>query len=171
MKVVRTAVVLSLALLLAAPMQAEEKAKPKKKGQGGQNIAAQLLKSLADVELTKEQKEKIQAMGKEAMAEMSKVREEAGITPELTKKRAEAAKSVETEKKGKARQAAIDEAAGLTKEQSTAMAKMTELRQKFQKDAIGVLTAEQKEKLPQNLKRLAGQKEGKKPAKKKKSDN
>ncbi len=160
----RSMLVAVLMLFIVSSVQAEEPKGKKKRG-AGRSVQAQVLKSLSDVDLTKEQTAKINAMGKEVTAAIKKVNEEAGITPEVMKKRAEAVKSLkDSDKKGKARQAAINEAAGLTEKQTAGMAKAMELRQKFQRDVIGLLTDEQKEKLPPALKRLTGEKKRKKAA-------
>ena len=61
-----------------------------------------------------------------AAAEMKAAREEAGITPELMKKLAEAQKALkDSEKKGKDRMAAIHEAAGLSWRHQWLAKKMT----------------------------------------------
>ena len=160
-----------LAAVMVVPAVADDEATAKKKkGKRGQqnNVAAQLLKQLEPVELTADQIAKAKELGKAAAAKMKEIREEAGITDELTKKRAEAAKSMrDSDKKGKELAAAINEAAGLSEGQVAAMAKFTEVRMKFQKDVVALLTDEQKENLPERLQR-AGKKGGKGKGKKKK---
>ena len=90
------------------------------------------------------------------------MRDEAGITPALMKKRVEAQKSLkDSVKKGKELQAAINEAAGFTEAQSAAFAKVAEARTAFQKQVIALLTDEQKENLPQAMKRLSAADSGK----------
>ncbi|QDV57259.1 hypothetical protein [Rosistilla oblonga] len=114
-----TLVMVMLAVIALPAVAEEEKAGKGKAKKGGRNVATQILKQLADVDLTDEQTEKIKAAGKVASVEMAKIRDEAGITGELMKKRAEAAKSLaDSDKKGKQRNDAINEAAGLTKPQA-----------------------------------------------------
>ena len=143
-----------LAALLAIPTNADD-AKPKKKGdreRQGANPAAQLLKQLDSVGLTDQQTAKIKEMGKKFDVQMKTLRDEAGITPELMKKRMEAQKSLkDSDKKGKERAAAINEAAGMTDAQVAAMEKMMAARQKLQQEVVGLLTAEQKENLPPRM--------------------
>ncbi len=161
----RSLLLSALMLLVVSNLQAEDTKKGKKKKGANRSVQAQILKSLEDVGLTKEQTAKINAMGNDVSAAIKKVNEDAGINAEVMKKRAEAAKSLkDSDKKGKARQAAIIEAAGLTEKQAAALTKTTELRQKFQRDVIGMLTDEQKEKLPTALKRFANAKKRKKAA-------
>lgn len=146
--------------VIAMPLAADEK-EDKAKGKGknrqrGQNVASQLLKQLSDVGLSEEQTEKIKAAGQSVNTEMAKIRSEAGITPELMKKRAEATKSLaDSDKKGKERAAAIDEAAGLSKPQIEAMNKLNAVRMKYVRTVVAMLTDEQKEKLPKQLARAA----------------
>lgn len=159
--------------LMTLPSIAAEKEKKKggPRGAQGQNVAAQLIKQLEPVGLTDEQKQKITEMGKTVSTEMKKIRDENGITPELMKKRAEAAKSLaQSDKKGKEREEAINEAAGFTKEHTQAMAKANSLRAEFTKKVVALLTDEQKENLPKQLLRAGakrGNKPGNKPGKKK----
>ncbi|MGB7326546.1 MAG: Spy/CpxP family protein refolding chaperone [Rubripirellula sp.] len=162
-----------MAAVLAAPAiadDADDAQSKKKKGQNrGRSAAAQIIKQLESVNLTEDQTAKIKELGKAADASMKTLREEAGLTPELMKKRMEAQKSVrESGKKGKEAAAAVNEAAGMTTEQSDAFTKMNEARTKFQKSVVALLTDEQKEDLPKAMLRTdkpAGEK-GKKNKKK-----
>jgi hypothetical protein len=160
-----------LAALMVAPVIAQDGAKAKKKGNRGQraNATTQLLKQLEPVALTDEQVAKIKELGKVAVVKMKEARDKAGITAEVTKKRAAAAKSLkDSGKNRKEMQAAINKAAGLTEAQIAGWASVTESRRKFYKDAIALLSDEQKEKLPKQLQRAANA--GKKGARKKKKD-
>jgi Spy/CpxP family protein refolding chaperone len=165
-----------MAALVAAPAFAQDDTakKKRKKGQAGaqQNVAMQTIKQLEDAKLTDEQIAKIKELGKTANAKLVALRDEAGITPALLKKRADAQKSLkDSGKKGKELQAAINEAAGLTEAQSAAFAKVNEARTAFQKQVIALLTDEQKENLPQALKRVANAKGGNAKGKKRKQAN
>ncbi|TWU55121.1 Spy/CpxP family protein refolding chaperone [Rubripirellula reticaptiva] len=159
-----------MAAVLAAPAIADDAdgAKKKKKGQNrGPSASAQIIKQLESVNLTEAQTAKIKELGKAADASMKTIREEAGLTPELMKKRMEAQKSVrETGKKGKEAAEAVNEAAGLTAEQSAAFAKMNEARTTFQKSVVALLTDTQKEGLPKAMLRT-GKPAGEKGKKKK----
>ena len=157
--------VAAVAAMLVVPASAADA--EKKKGKGNrQSPAAQIVKQLADVGLTEEQTSKIMELGKAAGAKMKELREAAGITPELTKKRSEAQKSMkDSGKKGKELQEAVNEAAGYTEEQIAGLKKVNEARMAFTKEVIGLLTDEQKEKLPKQMQRSA-----KGGAKKKKKD-
>ncbi len=116
-----------------------------------------MLKQLEPVGLTDDQVAKIKSIGTAAQEAMQAAGKEAGITPELKKKLAEAQKSMkDSELKGKERMAALHKAAGLSEAQAAAMAKVNELRTKMNKDVYAVLTDTQKENLPEKLKRLAG---------------
>ena len=158
-----------MAAIMAVPAFAQDDTATKKKGQRDQqNVAMQTIKQLEEVKLTDEQVAKIKELGKTANAKMKELRDEAGITPALLKKRAEAQKSMkDSDKKGKDLQAAINEAAGFTEAQSAAIAKVNEARTAFQKQVVALLTDEQKEKLPQAMKRAANAKGGKGKGKKK----
>lgn len=149
-----------MAAMMVVPALAQDDAATKKKRaqqRGQQNVTAMLLKQLEAVKLTDEQVSKIKELGKTATAKMNAIREEAGITPELMKKRTEAQKALqESGKKGKELQAAINKEAGLNEAQIAAQQKTAEVRTTLQKQVIALLTDEQKEKLPQNLKRVAG---------------
>ncbi|MEZ6088618.1 MAG: hypothetical protein R3C05_11435 [Pirellulaceae bacterium] len=156
--------------LLISPAIAEEKEKKGKKNRPQRSAAAQILKQLEPVGLTEEQTAKVNAIFKAADEEMKQIRTEAGITPELMKKRAEVAKSMaDSDLKGKERAAAIDKEAGMNEAQAAAMAKLNTLRTKLMKETIALLSAEQKEKLPKQFARAA-QAGNKKPGGKKKKD-
>lgn len=164
----------ALAAILTTPVfAADDEAEKKKKGKqtrGRQNAAAQLIKQLADVGLTEDQVAKIKELGANVSKEMKSLRETAGITPELMKKRTAAVKAMkESDKKGKELQAAINKEAGFTEAHAEAIKKVNAARMKFQKDVVALLTDEQKEKLPARMKRAAGAKKagGKKAAAKK----
>ena len=147
----------ALAAMMIVPALAADEAKnAKRKGKGKearQNfVTMQVLKTLKPAELTDEQTKKIREMGKVVSAKVLEMREAAGITPELNKKRAEAQKSMkESGKKGKELASAVNEAAGFTEAQSDAVKSMNETRMAFQKKVIAMLSDEQKAKLPKRL--------------------
>ena len=162
-----------LAALMVAPVMAQDDAAKKKRRQRGQrnNVATQLLKQLEPVGLTDEQVTKIKELGKVAVAKMKEIRDKAGITAEVTKKRAAATKSLkDSDKKGKELQAAINKEAGLTEAQAAAWVNQSEYRMKFQRDVVALLSDEQKEKLPKRLQSAANAGNKGKGARKKKKD-
>ncbi len=151
-KFVAAVVTCTLMLALAVPAQAQATAKKKEKGDAQPQAISQLNKSLEKVELTAEQKaslKEIQAKHKGPLAELQKSRETL-LGADVIKKMSEARKAATAEgKKGKDLQAAVNEAAGLTAEQT---AKLDELQKKItaattalKKDVLAILTAEQKE--------------------------
>ena len=161
--------------LVAAPVFAQDDSATKKKRKGQrdqQNVAMQTIKQLEATKLTDEQIAKIKELAKPVNAKIKGLRDEAGFTPALLKQRADAQKSLkDSGKKGKELQAAINEAAGFTEAQSAAIAKVNEARTAFQKQVIALLSDEQKENLPQQLKRVANAKAGNAKGKKKKQAN
>lgn len=163
---------LSLIVLTATPVLADDEVQTKKKGKqaAAQSATAQLLKQLEVVKLTEEQTAKIKELGKTTEASIKKLQTEAGITADLLKKRREATASMkDSDKKGKARAAAINEAAGFSELQAAAIAEANKLRLKLKTDAIKLLSEEQKAKLPDALKTQPTA--AKKPGAKKKNAN
>ena len=155
----------ALAAILTTPaFAADDEADSKKKGKqarGRQNAAAQIIRQLKDVDLTKDQIAKIKELGVKVAADMKSIRSEAGIDNELIKKRAAVVKAMkDSDKKGKELQAAINKEAGFTEAHAEAMKKVNAARMKFHKDVVAMLTDEQKEKLPARLKRAGGGKKG-----------
>ena len=167
---------LALAAMIVTPVLGQDDAQPKKRkgnaGRARQNAGALLIKQLEPVGLSEEQTAKIKELGAKATKEMKAIRDEAGITPELQKKRAEIQKSMkDSDLKRKELVAAINEKAGFTAAHAAGLEKANAVRMKFQKDVIATLTDEQKENLPQAMKRLVGGAEkGKKGQGKKKKD-
>lgn len=149
---------MAIAVMTALPgYAADEESKKGKKGKGRNNQAAtQLIKQLEPVGLTEEQTAKIKEMGKAAAAKMKELQASAGLTPEILKKRIEAQKSMkDSGKKGKELAAAVNEAAGLSEAHIAAFKTVNEARMSFQREVIGMLTDEQKGKLPERLARFA----------------
>ncbi len=154
----KSVAVIALVAIMVTPALAADDAKKEKKGKKAQrpSATAALLKQLEPAGLTDDQVAKIKDIGTAAQEAMQAARKEAGITPELQKKLAEAQKSMkDSELKGKERVAAIHKAAGLTEAQAAALTKANQLRMQMNKDVFAVLTDEQKGKLPEKLQRLA----------------
>jgi len=149
--------------IMTVPSVAQDENTSKKRGKRGQqnNVANQMLKQLEDIELTDEQVAKIKEHGKVASAKMKEIRDEAGITAEVMKKRMEAQKSLkDSGKKGKELTAAINEAAGYNEAQVAATVKMNEVRNELKKKIIEMLSDEQKAKLSTAFKRGTAPKRG-----------
>ncbi len=148
----------ALSAVMIGPVSADDTkgAKKDRKKQQRSAMATQLIKRLQEVKLTDDQVAKIKELGKVAGVKSKEIREQAGITQEIIKKRAEAQKSLkDSGKKGKQLQAAINEQAELTEQQAKAMNELAELRSKLQQDAIALLTDDQKQILPKRLQRAA----------------
>ncbi|TWT84818.1 hypothetical protein CA13_62990 [Planctomycetes bacterium CA13] len=175
MKLIGTA---ALVALLVVPASADEAAGKKKKSkEGGQqrNMAVQMLKQFEAAKLTETQTAKVKEMAKKLTDQVKTLRADGGITNELMKKRTAAQKELrDSGKKGKELMTAVNEAAGLSEAQVAVFGKISEIRMKFQKEIIALLTPEQKELLPARLtksgKQTNAKKEGKKGGKKKDSN-
>jgi len=149
---------IACALLISTAAVAQDEPAKKKKGNtaGRNNPATAVLKQLQDVDLTAEQKAKIQEMAKKSVVEMRTLRKEAGITPELMKKRTAAVKELrESGTKPAEMLAAVSKKLDLTEAQVAALKTANEMRQKLVQGSIALLTEEQKAKLPKRLVRVA----------------
>ncbi len=154
-----------LSAVMVAPVMADDDVKEKKKGKKDQErgMATQLIKRLEDVKLTEDQVAKIKEIGKAADEKAKEISDNSGLTAELVKKHAAAQKSLkDSGLKRKELVAAVNEKAGLSEDQATAMKAVNAIRMKMQKDVIALLTDEQKGALPEQMKR--------EPKKKKKKD-
>ena len=165
---------LALAALITIPAFAADDAKEKKKKKGNRgqfNAAGQLLKQLQDVGLTDEQVAKVKELGKDATAKMKKIKDDAGITSELQKKRQEVVKAMQdSEKKGVELVEAINKEAGFSEVHAKALKVCNEVRMEFHKSVVALLDDDQKAKLPARMKRFTGDKKGKKKGGKTKGD-
>lgn len=156
---------LGLACLMAADVSAQDETKKSKK-KAGQAPAAQIFNLPKEVELTDEQKEKMEALKKEyspKLVELSK-KVDAIYTPEqMTARREAMAKAKAENLKNKERQALLA-AIEVTPEQKTkladAEAELKALRTTVLSKIAEVLTDEQEAKVPA----LAPKKKGKKNA-------
>lgn len=155
--VVRTLLTLVLAVVIASPLMAGE-GKRGKKPRKAPDPAAFLLKSLEKAELTPEQVTKIKELASACADKIKAAEEKVALTPEQKKARQEAqAKAKADGKTGKEAKQAVEEAMKMTDEQKAAQKEVDELRANLRKEAMALLSAEQKAK--------AGIKEGKKRAK------
>lgn len=145
---------LALIAALAITAVADDKTlndKALKKNTGersGQNpMVAKLTKSLEDTNLSEDQKSKIQT-AKTAFVTQAKQLREAGLTPELMKKRAEAMKAArQSGLQGKELRAKINES--LTADERGLFEKMNKATVELQKTVAKTLTKEQMEALPE----------------------
>ncbi|MEO1527959.1 MAG: hypothetical protein AAFX06_21205 [Planctomycetota bacterium] len=161
----KSVAMLLLAVMVSPVVAQETDTKKKKKGRG--NPTAQLMRQFKDVEFTEEQKGKVDALAKEAVAAMKTAREEAGITAEMLKKRAAAQKEMrakETDQKPAQLMKAVNEKAGFTEKHAEGLKKANTIRQKWIKDVVGLLSEEQQSKLPEKLLQAAKRKSPKKGA-------
>ena len=143
---------LVMAVLIAATALAADEAKPKKgKGKGkspGTQAALGMVKSL---ELTDEQKQKVEEIGKSFDEKLMAAR--ALMPADVVKARQEAMKKAKSEgKKGKEAKQAVEAALNLTDAQKesikSAQAAVKEVNMALKTAVLGVLTEEQKAKLP-----------------------
>jgi hypothetical protein len=125
-------------------------------------MVTQFMKQLEKAELKEDEANKIKEMFAKVAKEVSKTRSESGITTEILKKRAEAAKAAKQDgKKGKEAQAAIEESMGLTEEQSKVYQETEAVLGKVRVEIGKLMTAEQLAKLPENAQNAFKQKAGK----------
>lgn len=162
--------VCSLVLLLASPLFAEEGKPKKEKAAKAKGPAAGMLSKLESLDLSAEQKSKLETAAKELNGTMATLRKD-GIA-DLSKQKAEAVKKAREEgKKGKDLEAAAVASLNLSSDQQALLKKAAEAQTKFQKVVAETLTADQIAALPpqlqQQLKRSKGDVEVKAPKKKK----
>jgi len=147
--------VVMLAVLVAANADAADKKKKKadaKKGPSGLQLAQRLLK---DIELTDEQKEQVEKIGQQYVAKLAAARKaiSEAVPADVRKARAEALKAAKAAgKKGKQLREAVDGAVTIPEAVKQAVQEAQEgmkaTLSEFRTAVIGVLTEEQKAKLP-----------------------
>jgi len=180
----KSVVLVALALAVAAPLSAGEKEKKaegkkpaakkadgakkaaaKKRAPGAQAVNA-LLKRLSAAELSDEQVAKIKEIGKEYAPKLAEARQKQGLTKEQQAAMKEAREKAKADGlKGKAAAEAVANAVNLSDDQKAAQAAVRELNAALNKAALAVLTDEQRAKIAP--KRAAKKPGAKKPAKKK----
>lgn len=155
--VVRTVFTLALAVVIASPLLAAEGKKGRKEAKP-HDPAEQVLKSLEKAELTADQVAKIKELAAACAVKCKAVQEKAALTPEQKKARQEAQAQAKADgKTGKEAQAAVEVAMKLSDAQKAALKEEADLHAGLKKEAVALLTAEQKAK--------ADIKEGKRKAK------
>jgi len=163
----RSLLALALVATLALTTVADEKPKSKKKGDraGRANpMVTNLMTGLKEAGLSEEQMTKIQTAATAFETKIKELREK-GLTPELNKKRIEAAKAArEAGLKGKEMAAKVNES--LSDEERAMLDEMQTAMVQMKKAVAGVLTEEQMKGLPEKVrKQLATRGVGKKPGK------
>jgi len=152
-KLVLLACLLIVTLIPCLAVGQEEDGKKRQK-KGSAAGAAQILNQLREVGLTDEQVAKVKELNKAANAKTAAVREKAGITPEIIKKRTEIQKKVrESGKKGSEVADLVNREAGLNEAQVKAMKEISGIRLSLRKSVVALLTKEQKDKLPKEFSR------------------
>lgn len=141
-------VVLATALTTPAMGQKAEKAKTPKARQA----ASPLVKAVQELELTDEQKAKVDAASKEYTDSMAALRKQ-GLTPQLTKKRTDAVKAArESGKKGADLATEVLAKLDISDEQKALLKQASEAQTKLQKSLAAALTSEQIGKMPKQMK-------------------
>ena len=164
MKTVRIVLVLAVALVIAAPVIAQER---KKRKPGANKLTGtsmvmmrmgRLHKALEELDLTAEQKEKLGKIREEAGPKLGKIFEKIKdiLTEEQNTAAQEAAKKAqEAGKEGRAFFAAVEGAVKLTDDQKKKMTKIDEeilpLHRAAVKRIIGILTPEQRENVRKKM--------------------
>ena len=139
-------------MLIALRLFAADEANEKKKGGGANKAAATMMKKLESVDLTAEQKTKLESLAGELNITVASLKEE-GFTPDLMKKKAEAMKAAREEgKKGKKVEAEVMASMNLTDPQQAMMKKMADAQLAFTKGVANTLTEEQMGQLPEAVK-------------------
>lgn len=161
--------VCALALIFVSSSFAEDAPKKKdKQAKGAKGPASGMVNKLTStVELTAEQKDKLEKAANELNTTMATLRAE-GLTPDLNKKKGEAMKKAREEgKKGKDLEAAVVASLNLTEAQQAAMKKAGAAQAAFQKAVATILTDEQIASLPAQMQaQMKRAKSGDKPEKK-----
>ncbi|MCR9118235.1 MAG: Spy/CpxP family protein refolding chaperone [bacterium] len=149
--VVRSLVVLALAVAVASPIFAADKKKEegkKKKPAASAMVLKQAMNRFKKVELSDEQKAKIEKLAADWAPKVAEARKAANLKPEQMKARREAmAKAKADGLKGKEAAKAVAAALNLSDEQQATMKKAAGVMKEFNAAVMGVLTDEQKAKL------------------------
>lgn len=137
--VLKTMMLLALAVVIAAPMTAQEK--KKKKGEKGGNPLAATVKKVKDAGADEATVGKVEVLAKEYGPKLTEARKGLGTAQ---KEMADARKAAAADgKKGRDLQAAVDAAVKLTDEQKAALKESQEIQQKFNAAVAALLTPEQ----------------------------
>jgi len=166
-RILKSLVLLGLAVAVALPLSAQDAAKKKKKkqGKGAAAAFANIVKRLeTDLDLTDEQSAKIKELQSVHGKKLAAANETIGgkrrdIAAAMKKAKADGLK-------GKAAAKAAEESVNLTDEEKAALAEFRKITGDFQREVLALLTPEQREK--SGLKIADAKKKG---GKKKNKDN
>lgn len=167
MRAVRGMLLLTVALLIALPAMAQEKKRGEGKGRGPRGGGEGMMRMFDGLDLTAEQKEKIQEIRKQFEGKVADARKKQDeiLTPEQKKAREEAGKKAREE--GKSRMEsfrAMMEAVKLTDEQKekleAARKAVGDLEKEQREKVMNVLTEEQKEKFQKRMEEFKKKMEG-----------
>lgn len=151
MKSILNLLVLTILAGVVAPVfAAEEPAKPKQRQREARQRKQQMgpLGPVMKLDLTSEQKEKIEAIRKAHMPALRELNKKVGMTPELRKKMMEINKEGRSQGlKGKKLQEFVAEKSPLSAEQKEAQAEVQKATAKLREEVGALLTDEQREKL------------------------
>jgi len=137
---------LALAFVVAAPLSAADS---KKKTSYANRLVAAQLKKLEKADLTAEQVAKVKELVAKFAEKAAPLYEKSAYTPEQKKAYSEAIKKAKAEgKTGKELSAALKNSVKLTSQQAAARKQVQQAYSAMMKEIIGMLTEEQKAKLP-----------------------
>ncbi len=143
----------------------------KKRRRRGAPLAGQLVAQLKKADLTEEQQTKLKELIGKYGKEIKELRDKAGLSAEQRKARGAAAKEAnEKGLKGKKRREFVAEAIGMNEAQKEAQEELAKLQGKLRKEAMALLTPEQKQKLRQGKGQGKGKGKGKGKGGRKKQD-
>lgn len=140
----KTVCLLSLAVLVAWPLLAQEKEKKKKDG-AAKPTAKMVANIKENVDLTEEQGKKLDELAAKYDEKIVAANKKVGADTMKEINAAKKAASAEG-KKGKDLQAAVDAAVKLTDEQKAGLKEANDLQAAFRQEAAALLTPEQAEK-------------------------
>lgn len=147
----RTLLLLALALLIASPLSAAD---VKKSSSYANRLITAQLKKLQKADLTAEQVTKVKELVAKFAEKAAPLYQKSAFTPEQKKAYAEAIKKAKAEgKTGKELIAAYKNAVKLTAEQTAARKQVQDAYSAMMKEIVGMLTDEQKAKLPRKSSR------------------
>ncbi len=137
--------------LLASTLHAQPEKKRRKKKQRGGPVAGRLVAQLKKADLTEEQQKQLQELVAKYGKQIKELQATAKLSGDQRKARAKAVKEAnEKGLKGKQRREFVAEAMGMTDAQKEAMEKLAKLQAELRKEAMSILTPQQKQKLRQS---------------------
>lgn len=144
----------SLVVTNAVNAQDDAKPKGKRQQQGAMSVVDQFLKQLEPAALNDEQKAAVQEILGATQKDVAAKRKEAGITPEILKKRMAARKEgTEAGKKGAELKKHVEAAMGLSEEQVKVLDETEKALTKAKQQAVAKLSADQMAKLPEPMRK------------------